>query len=454
MHTIIYCFFILIVILIEVFRKKRSKVDFFTIFGFNFLLIYLMPSILWVSFPDIFSDGIPYTLFYNPAETLEVYFALFISYFTFYISYTIFTKSHLPFYITAKPLYNKIKTYRKIAVIMIFFSLLVLLGILMMGGISQFIVAGIEARHNHSSYGIVGYFRYFYSAFPAMFMAIVLFFIYKKELKYKYTYYLLFLFIILTGGMALISSGGRGSLVGIGINILFFLYMIGKIRFRFKAIVLGITVLYFSLFIVSELHSIAGALIRGSDINLIDRFIAFPYKISKAILGVFQYHAHFLFIIVEIFENPNIYNYPRLGSDNVSALLLLIPGSDIQNIGFYDLPDKISQSVMGKSNGAIPPGWIGWSLLNGGYLWLFIKLIYSAYFAAILDKSKKYFINSIGYGIGSYIYFIMLLLFYGLLFSGTATNLVRSNMGLLLFFLLLCFLPTTRILKLKLIKNI
>lgn len=453
MHVIIYWFFILIVILIEVFRKKQSKIDFFTIFGFNFLLSYLIPSALWISFPNTFSEKLPYTLFYNPTKTLELSSALLISYFTFFIFYTIFTNIKLPFYITADPLYAKEKIYTKIIIIMTFFSLLVLLGILMMSGITPFIIAGIEARHNHSGYGIVGYFRYFYSSFPVIFIAITLFYIYRKELKFRYAYYPLLLFTILTGIIALVSNGGRSSLVNVGINILFFLYMIGKIRFRLKIIIIGLTVFYFSLFVISELHSIAGALIRGVDVNLIDRFMAFPYKVSNAILSVFQYSAHYLFIIVELFKNSDIYNYPRLGSDNISGILLLVPGLDTQNIGFYDLPDNISQGVMGKSNGAIPPGWIGWDLLNGGYLWLFIKLIYSAYLAATLDKSKKYLINSIGYGLGSYIYFVIILLFYNLLFSVTATNLIRSNIGLLLFFTLLCFLPITRILRVKLIKG-
>ena len=68
---------------------------------------------------------------------------------------------------------------------------------------------------------------------------------------------------------------------------------------------------------------------------------------------------------------------------------------------------------MGKDNGSIPPGWV---LLNGGYCWLFLKMIIAACLGATLDKSKVNFINSLGDKLGAYFYFSIVFL-WGLVYS-------------------------------------
>jgi hypothetical protein len=259
--------------------------------------------------------------------------------------------------------------------------------------------------------------------------------------------------IIFLGLLALVSNGGRGGLIGVFVYSLFFLYMVGIFKIRINTIFLGLSFLYIALFVVFEMHSISNSIIRGVDINLLERLEGLSSKLVSSIVYVFQYSAHRIFIIVEIFKNPDVYSYPRLGADNVASFVVLIPGMNPLEIGLYEMPDIISQDVMGKTNGVIPPGWIGWALLNGGYFWLFLKVAYSALIASIIDKSKKTIVRSLGFFWGSYCYFVLILLFTHLLFSGTSANLIRGFIGAILFFVVLFFVPGFRAFKLKITKS-
>src|SRR5690606_4753753 len=216
---------------------------------------------------------------------------------------------------------------------------------------------------------------------------------------------------------------------------------------------ISFVVLFFSLFVIFELHHISAALMRGDDVFLIARIFDFVPRLFEAFFSIFQYFSHYIFIIVEASSAPDVYSYPRLGSDNLHSLIIAVPGMDGTNVGLPELPDTISQDVMGKHNGAIPPGWMGWALINGGYFWLLIKVFYSSAIAAIIDGSKDYIVRSCGYFLGSYIYFILLLMVFNFLFSATAASMVRGNVGVFVYFLALLFFPFVRVGRLKLIKG-
>lgn len=159
---------------------------------------------------------------------------------------------------------------------------------------------------------------------------------------------------------------------------------------------------------------------------------------------------HYLFTISEFFQAPSIFNYPRLGSDILSGLLLIIPGSSGEHYGLATLPDVVNQEVMGKTNGYIPPGWIGWSLIDGGIPYLTIKLFISALICSFIDKS---YINLSKTTSGVLIYFIFIIFITDLLFIGTAMNLFRGSLGKFLFIFLFVFMPYTRIGKISLSRS-
>lgn len=451
-YSIFYWSLIVFVVVFEIIRKKKSKVDSFTLFSFSFLLSYLLPAALWASIPDLFSNDLPYQLFYNASSKPEVLLVLLLAYGLLTLSYSIFSSSRIPIKIQVSPVKTN-AIHKRVVFLMISFSLLVFIGISLLGGVSEFIQAGLEARHNNSGYGVVGYFRYFYSAFSMILVALVLMLLYRKKLHVPRVYTPVLIVVFVLSFIALVANGGRGALIGIFINIVFFLYMINFIKFRLKFVLMFGLVLYFLLFIALELHSISNAIVNNRDVDMLVRIAGFNDRLVVAILHVFQYSAHYLFLIVEWFNRPEAYDYPRLFSDNITAFILLIPGVDLSSVGLLTVPDEISKYVMGKTNGSIPPGWIGWALLNGGFIWLIVKVIYSAFVMAVVDKTKSCFLQGLGYYWGSYFYFVFVSLILGFLFVGSASNLIRGKIGLILFFMLLFLLPFYRIVRLKIVLN-
>ena len=104
------------------------------------------------------------------------------------------------------------------------------------------------------------------------------------------------------------------------INTFFFLYILDKIEIT--SVIAGLFILLFFLFIIVEMGHISWAITEGLGVDFSRLLGKFHDKVGNALLHVFQYSAHRLFITVEIFKNPERYNYPRLGSDNLSAVLL------------------------------------------------------------------------------------------------------------------------------------
>lgn len=453
MYIIAYWFLIAVLVFYEVLRFKKSKVDFLTIFNFYFLISYLLPCAIWVSMPEVFEKAVPYHLFYNAAETVEVLLAVSIGYAGFLYFYRLFYYVRPPFYFIALPVGGGEALARKMVFVMLAFCILVFLAIGIVGGVADFIAAGIEARHNSSGFGVAGYFRYFYSAFPLIFIALITMGLGARAGLWGKKSRLTFVFVFTVGLLALISNGGRGALIGAAVNVFMYLYMVGRLRITFSMLLLLVPVLFSLLFIVLELHSISNALIRGEDVTLLERLKNFPVRVLDSIVAVFSYYAHYLYIVVEMWEKSDVYNYPRLGSDNVSAFILLLPGVDSNAFGFFDLPDVVSQEVMGKTAGSIPPGWIGWTLLNGGYFWLVVKVAYSAMVAVMIDKSRDKILDSAGIVVGNFVYFLCVLVVYNLLFMGTASNLIRGSLGALTFFALMCFVPYFRVVRIALAKT-
>lgn len=452
MYILGYCILAFLLLMLEVLRKKESKIDFLSIFNINFLLFYLLPCVLWVTIPQAYAANLPYELSYNAASTPEVFFAIFIAYFGFVLPYIIFFNVKPRLYVAATLIVHHRAAYRRGMMIMLSFACLVVLAVVVLGGLESYFQASLEARHNHSGFGVIGYFRYFYSAFPAILIFVLAILTHRKLFEVGLIDFIALVAVSVIGLMALIVNGGRGELVGVMVSSLLFLYMTEKLRFSIKSMFWLLLLFYLSLFIVFNLHSVSSSLIRGEGVDILSRIIEFNDNILLALLKVFQYSAHTLFIIVEIFHKPEVYNYPRLWSDNISAFLMLIPGGDVVDMGFYELPDDISKEVMGKENGSIPPGWIGWSLLNGGYLLLFFKAGYSAFFTVLLDKSKKFMLRSSGYALGSYIYFISMLVMFELFFAPNSSNMIRGGVGLYVFFLLVLVVPSFRVARITLLK--
>lgn len=451
MFPFAYWLFFSAVVCIEVFRKKSSKIDFFSFFVFMFLISYLLPAALWITLPEKYSAGLPYDLKYNAAARPAVFLTLVVSYCSFMLSYFFFCYIKLPFRLSCRLSVCSNVVSKRLLVAMLPFSFLVVLGVLVQGGIYNYIAAGVEARHNHSGYGFIGYLTYFFSAYSLIFVGIALIFLFNEKARVSLGQYVLLVFLGVLGSIALLVTGGRGSIVYVVVYVMFFVYMSGKLRFGFMTIVGSVVALFLSLFVISELHGISYAVINGLEIDLVSKFIVFYDGFFESFLYVFKYYAHYLFIIVELYDSPEVYGVPRLGADNYTSMIMMVPGYSSETVGLPTLPDEISQGVMGKYNGMIPPGWIGWAMINGGVIWLVIKIVVAAFFGAVLDKSKNSMVGFCGY-VGLYVYFSFIVILYTIFFTANASSLFRGNLGLYMFFVMVFFVPFIRIVKISILK--
>ncbi|MGK0270223.1 MAG: hypothetical protein ACI88H_000866 [Cocleimonas sp.] len=434
----------LFIIFFEVFRKKKQKVDTLSIFGFSYLLGYVITLMLWGIVPENFSH-LPYSLSYNASEKLEVILVFYAAYFLFLVFYYFINLVKFKFLIK---FYSINQTYfkldKKVLLICSFFCLIVVFNIFYTGSISDYISAGNEARHNQVSFGLGGYLNYFLSASLSIF--ILLSFVYVSSNNISIKAIILFFAFILFIGM--LSRGGRGGIVFTVIYLIIYLYSIDIFKLKVKNVFVVIFSSVFILFVIYNLRNITHNFMVGNEVFYGVDLLNFFDSFTNVIIYPFTYSVHKIFIVSEFYSDPEIYHYPRLGVDIIAGFAIVIPGVSGESLGLPVLPDIINQTVMGKDNGYIPPGWVGWSLTDGNVPFLFFKLFWSAFFCVLLDKSYKLIAID---RFGETIYLFLVLFLTDTLFVGTSMNLIRGNIGDITLLLLLFFIPFIRVGKLKLV---
>jgi len=452
MYSLGYFIIILIAILVEIYRKKYSRIDSFSIFLLGFFLSYLIPCFLWSLLPELFQEKLPYNLYYNAASTPEVFFTIALSYTSFCLMYLFFKKSGSILSLGTESInYNNIQQRTRFFIIFSLFVFLIFIMILLSGGLTEYISSSLEARHNKTEFGLAGYLNYLLTA--ALFLFISAVYLWSEKEYYQIGLFskIIIIITLVFVSISLLARGGRSSIVNVLIYVMVFLYFTGKIRINVKTIFLTILFSFISLFIIYYLRKMSANLIAGNYmLDNID-IVTFLEDIGSVLIYPFQYFVHYIFVIVEFFKQPDAYYYPRLGSDIISGLVVMIPGMNGQSLGLPELPDIVSQNIMGKYNGYIPPGWIGWSLMDGNYIFLIVKLSFSALICSFIDKS--YPLISKKTSIGDLNYFLIILFVISILFEVTSMNLFRGRIGEGLFFILYFCLPKLRLGKIKLYKR-
>lgn len=449
MYAFFYLILLVAVAAIEFGRDKLAKVDSFSLFNLIFVMNYLMPAFLWALIPGIFLDNMPYGLYYNAASTKEVAFIIYFSYISFVLFYLGMKKIRFPYLLSFTgwgSVSNSCFSSCKLLFVISFFPLVVLLNITLVGDMGEYMAASTEARHVKTQFGIAGYLNYLLSG--TLFAVIASLFLLSNKPSWTVKVLVSISFFLLAIG--LLAKGGRAGIVGVLIYSMVFLYYQGKLRLNVK----GITVLSFaafsSLFVVYFLRRIGSNIVSGDSLLQGIYMLEFFNGVGAVLLYPFQYFAHYLFVIVEFFKEPALYDFPRLGVDIISGAALIIPGLTGVDLGLPVLPDIISQSVMKKYNGYIPPGWIGWALMDGGVFYLAFKIFFSALICLFLDKSYKY----IGLAeCGRLVYFVLIMFVVDFIFKGTSTNLFRGNLGQIFFVFMLLFVPFIRIGRLYLVRG-
>lgn len=446
MYFLAYSSLLILIITLELNRTKKAKVDTLTLFNLGFAQSYVIPALLWSAIPGIYYKNTSYKLHYNAAEKVEVLLIILVSYISFVFFYTTLNRIK-PFALLA---FNEFKTksspQKKIITICSIFPIIVLINIFLFGGINEYIASSNEARHFKKSIGIAGYLNYFLSG--TSFVILTLLYLKDNSTKKALNIWVYLLIAILLIG--LVARGGRGAIVSLFIYIILFKYYLGRLNINIKNIAFMIFSLLASLFVIYYLRDITANILSGKPaLNGIDTYFFFR-ELSVIILKPFQYFTHYLFTIAEFFQAPSVYNHPRLGSDILTGLLLVVPGISSEHYGLAKLPDIINQVIMGKSDGYIPPGWVGWSLIDGGVIYLIIKLFISAFACSFIDKSYASLAKS---STGILVYFILIIFIIDLLFVGTAMNLFRGSAGKFLFIFLFIIIPHIRVGKIRLIKT-
>lgn len=448
MYALFYLILLVAVVAIEFGRDKLAKVDSFSLFNLIFVMSYLMPAFLWALIPNVFADNMSYGLHYNAASTKEVAFIIYFSYISFALFYFGMKKIRFPYLLSFKGWGDMSDSYFsnwKLVVVILFFPLVVLLNITLVGDVSEYMAASTEARHVKTQFGIAGYFNYLLSG--TLFAVIASLFLLGNKQGWTFKLLIFISFFLLAIG--LLARGGRAGIVGVLIYSMVFLYYQGSLRPNIMGLIILSFTAFCSLFAIYFLRKIGANIVSGESLLHGIEINSFFNSVGAVLLYPFQYFAHYLFVIVEFFKDPDLYGFPRLGVDIISGAVLMLPGLNGVDVGLPVLPDIISQSVMKAYNGYIPPGWIGWALMDGGLLFLVFKIFYSALICLFFDKSYRY----IGLTeFGRLVYFLLIMFVVDFIFKGTSTNLFRGNLGQILFILMLLFIPFMRIGRMYLVR--
>lgn len=435
---------LLFIIFFELFRKKRQKVDSLSIFNLSYLTTYVVTLVLWAAIPDKFED-VPYNLNYNASEQTEVFLTFYFAYFCFIFFYKLLGRVRFRVGIVFNYIAGSDNDVSKRAIyIVLLFSCIIVFNIVMTGGVSNYIAMGNEARHHKVSFGISGYLNYFLSA--SLSLSILLTFLYKASDSL-----LVKIMVALSGCLifiGMLSRGGRADIVFTILYIIIYLYYMGLMKLRFSNVLISFVLGIFCLFVIYNLRQVSFNFMNGEQLFNDVSVSEFYDNLLMVVIYPFKYSVHMVYVVSEFFYNQSVYNYPRLGIDLISSFIILIPGLSGDAIGLPALPDIISQQVMGKYNGYIPPGWVGWSLLDGGIIFLTLKSFWTASVFLFLDKSYERIKLD---AFGKTIYFILVLAVADLLLAGTAMNLIRGNVGTFTLLALLFFVPFFRVGKLKLV---
>lgn len=429
-------------------RRKLARVDTLSLFNFVFVTSYLMPALIWATLPESYESKIPYKLYYNASHQPEVVVTMFLAYISFVLIYFSFKRIKLPFLLSFSEvgLGGPESASRKVLASVAVFPLVVVFNIFYVGGVGEYMAASTEARHLKTQFGVAGYLNYLLSG--SLFAIISL--IYLFEAKKGGGLKLLIVFSVLVLSVGLLARGGRGAIVGVFIFVCIYYYYRGKMKLDVKGCVFLSFVLFSSLFVIYFMRKISDNIMAGVNLlSGIDISLFFS-ALGEVLIYPFQYYSHYLFVIVEFFNDPSMYAYPRLGVDILSGLLLLIPGLSGAFLGLPELPDLISQNVMGKYNGYVPPGWIGWALMDGGMLYLAFKMCLSSLVCVFFDKS---YVNFSSTSIGRLVYFLIIIFAIEFLFQATSMNLFRGSVGQFFFLSMLLFIPFLRVGRIYLIRN-
>src|SRR5699024_9293574 len=236
-----------------------------------------------------------------------------------------------------KLLYDEKTTSDRMLYIFGLYGFIICVSIIISGGINNYIVASLEGRHNNVYQGLVGYLNYLIS--PANFIAAgCLFFLFnRKKYKLEKTKTIVTFLILSACLIGLIAKGGRASIVYALLYTALLMYQFNKKIINAKNIFAFFLTAIGGLFIISYLRRISNNLMFGREALYGINWDNFIDNTKSILIAPFKYYNHYFYTITEFLKDPDIYNFPRLGVDTLSGLILLVPGIKGEDYGLPPL---------------------------------------------------------------------------------------------------------------------
>ncbi|MGS0498018.1 O-antigen polymerase [Pseudoalteromonas mariniglutinosa] len=423
MYLFSYLLLLFFLIFFEIKRFKYTQVDAITFFHTFFVLNYLLPAILWSWFPE-HSLWKTYDLQYNAAVQPFVLFILFFSYIvlvcTYYTSMTI----NFRYLLSVKINCSMKRFYKSQLLFSLLVVILILLAAYLEGGIVSYIQNGISSRYYSSNGGVSQYLKYFLYPVSIWFIALLAMY-FERENKSNYLMLVFMSLFFMAMMLFTLSLGGRAAIIYVFLNVILFLLVYNQ-SIRTSHVFLFFISVALVMFIMSYYRELTFVFLNEGEVSIYE-IDGTGNGVVESFLGVFSYYKHYFYTLNEFLYNSDLYEYPRLGLDSLRAFFTLVPGvdfrKDVDVFGLTSNVSEINKYVIGGYTGYIPPGWIGMALIDGGLIWLSVKLLFLGVSAAFINKS---FINfDRKSSISMYFYF--LLIFFGIIFYFFKSLLVLRN---------------------------
>jgi len=431
-------FFISLIILNELFRKRKSKLDFFSYFTFYFMLMYLFPYITWQLFPENAAwDGYRFGL--KNGLSLFVLFSMVASFVLVYVGFIVGGRVRFISILAQYPVEPKV---HKILLLTTVLLLMLVAVVLSFGGLSAYLVESILSRSDESNLGLAGYFGYFLSSMEFLsYVWLGLYIAYRRKI-----YVFLFAVCFFSSMLISLSTGSRAAIIYPLLFLLFFIFGISKKSLDFKSLILAFSITLIGVYAISEARIWYYDLSRQTDLR-VDR----EFNLKDAVILIPAYFKHYLITIERALADPFVYQAPRLWIDYFRAAVSVLPGFGWNNgtvdfFGYTHTIAVLNRDYLG-GNGYVPAGWIASALINASFLGLIIQSLVAGFVGGVLNRC---FLKNIGFGATQFNYaicLVMMTLWYRLFFAQDPWQVFLPNFGIFLLALTLVSLVKFKVSK-------
>jgi hypothetical protein len=394
MLFIIYFIFLCFIACYELFRNKKSFIDFMTIFNMFFIFDYLIPVLIFNYDITMYHEWRFLEILPEAGSSFLVMLMIVLSYISLIVGYTYSMYNNKYQYEMSFKYGEKSQFY-----IMVAFFLIFMISFLMysqaQGGIAYMIMHAKDIRAGRLSAGGVQYLVYL--ADMLVISMIIFLSFWKLGIKprirkvSKYLFFISFIFSLLYA----LSTGGRANIGMVFLLILFFMLNIYSQKINLKKLFIFGAFGIFIFILVKYGKSVIWSLpaLEGGVLAFLSAvenhyawYVAESSNILESSIGFARNKDHAIASIYAILQNNELYEVPRLFFDWIRGVIDILPGVGWVDLYVSDTPSAINRDFFGK-DGYVPPGFVAMKLMNGGVLWLVVGSFIAGIVGAFLSKA-------------------------------------------------------------------